>query len=215
MAPRRYSMTRKQADAAATRQRILDATLKLHSERGIFGTSWSDIARAADVAVGTVYRYFPSLEELVPACGELLMQRTQPPQPEDISGILGEAQAPVERLQRVAEALFTFYARAGSALDADLRERQLPAVREWEDYLRSMVKGFVAEALRPSKIAGGAVAQVCFLFDVPGFNAMRIRGMSPETAAATATGMAASWLGLAVSEVAAGPNASKRPDNSK
>lgn len=53
----------------------MDATAKLHGERGILGTSFQDIAMEADVAVATVYAHFPTLEALLPACGALVMQR--------------------------------------------------------------------------------------------------------------------------------------------
>lgn len=204
MSPRRYDMTRKRALAAATRRRIVEATLKLHGEKGIFGTSWADIAQEANVAVGTVYRYFPSIEELVPACGELLMERTQPPSPNDIEAILGEAADPVERLHQVADTVFGFYVRGGKSLESDLRERELPAVREWEEYLRQMVREFVLEALRDVAEPTEAKEHLSFLFDVPTFNAMRVRGLSPEQAAETVTGLAARWLGI-------GDGASKMP----
>ena len=53
-------MDKRRAAVEETRQRILEATLALHTEKGIFGTSWQDIAKRADVSVGTVYKHFPS-----------------------------------------------------------------------------------------------------------------------------------------------------------
>lgn len=53
-------------DAERNRQRILDAARILVAERGL-GISHDEIARAADVAVGTVYRRFPDKESLVEA----------------------------------------------------------------------------------------------------------------------------------------------------
>lgn len=194
MAPRHYKMTRKKAASEETRYKIVDATLKLHGQRGIFGTSWADIAREADVSVGTVYKYFPTLDELVPACGELLMVRVQPPQPDSIGVILGDATEPGERLRRVAEALFSFYHRGGRHLDADLRERELPAVREWEEFLRGMVEGFVREALAGRRADGQLISRLSFLFDFRTYSAMRIRGLGIETAIATVTEMATAWL---------------------
>lgn len=38
--------------------RIVEATLKLHGQKGIFGTTWQEIAQEADVAIGTVYKHF-------------------------------------------------------------------------------------------------------------------------------------------------------------
>lgn len=196
MSPRRYDMTRKLAKAAETRRRILDATLRLHGEKGIFGTSWADIAREADVAVGTVYRNFPTLDELVPACGELLMERTLPPSPDDIDHILGDSVDPADRVRRVAQALFGFYERGGRYLEADLRERELPAVREWEDYLRSMARGFVLEALKDVPVVEPLKDRIVFLFDVPSFSAMRVRGIPVDEAVEIVAGLVVRWLAL-------------------
>lgn len=196
MSPRRYTMTRKMALAAETRQRIVAATLKLHGHNGIFGTSWKDIATEANVSVGTVYRYFPTLDQLVPACGELLMERVQPPQPESIGDILGDAAQPAERIKRVADALFAFYERGGSHLDADLRERALPAVQEWEEFLRAMVAGFIGEALGEFHPDADTITKLSFLFDFPTFRAMSARGISATEASRIAAEMAIAWLGI-------------------
>ncbi len=49
------------------RERILEAALDLFSERGYRAASMPEIARAAGTAVGNLYRYFPSKEELLDA----------------------------------------------------------------------------------------------------------------------------------------------------
>src|SRR5690349_11472640 len=50
---------------AARRRRVLDATLRLASEGGFDAVQMRDVAAAADVALGTVYRYFSSKERLL------------------------------------------------------------------------------------------------------------------------------------------------------
>ena len=55
------------AKAEETRERILDAALKLFRERGFDETTMRDIATAAGVATGAAYYYFRSKEELVMA----------------------------------------------------------------------------------------------------------------------------------------------------
>jgi AcrR family transcriptional regulator len=55
-----------------TRERILDATDRLVRQFGMAKTSITDVARAADVARGTLYRYFDSRDVLFDA----LAQRT-------------------------------------------------------------------------------------------------------------------------------------------
>jgi AcrR family transcriptional regulator len=50
---------------AARRRRVLDATLQLAAEGGFDAVQMRDVAAAADVALGTVYRYFASKERLL------------------------------------------------------------------------------------------------------------------------------------------------------
>jgi AcrR family transcriptional regulator len=187
-------MKKRTAAVADTRQRILEATVKLHGKNGIFVTSWQDIAREADVAVGTVYKHFPSLEELVPACGELLMMRIRPPSPEDADIIIGEATEPVERLRRVAKELFAFYERGGSHLESDLRERELPAIREWEEFLRAMTSHFVRVALTERNLCEGEVQAISVLLDFSTYSAMRVRGITTEQAVEQAAAMIMAWI---------------------
>ena len=48
-----------------TQQNIEQATLALFAEKGVDRTTIGDIARAAGIAEGTIYRHYPSKEELV------------------------------------------------------------------------------------------------------------------------------------------------------
>jgi len=50
---------------AARRRRVLDATLRLAAGGGFDAVQMRDVAAAADVALGTVYRYFSSKERLL------------------------------------------------------------------------------------------------------------------------------------------------------
>jgi len=70
--PSRSPRARKGKDTAisasdALRERILEAALRSFSERGFHGTSVPEIARAARVGVGSIYRHFDSKERLVNA----------------------------------------------------------------------------------------------------------------------------------------------------
>lgn len=56
------------ADARRNRERIVDAARELFAECG-HGTQMDDVARRANVGVGTVYRHFPTKNALI---GELL-----------------------------------------------------------------------------------------------------------------------------------------------
>lgn len=68
MSPRAYQSPRRTEAQAATRQRILEATMALHAEKGCLATSYADIAARADVAIPTVYKHFPDLGTLVQGC---------------------------------------------------------------------------------------------------------------------------------------------------
>ena len=47
------------------RTAILDAALKLFTERGFHGTSTAQISKDAGVATGTLFNYFPTKEDLI------------------------------------------------------------------------------------------------------------------------------------------------------
>ena len=195
MSPRRYRMDGARKGASeVTRRRILDATLRLHTANGIFGTSWKDIAKAADVSVATVYTHFPTLDALVPACGDLMAELYRPPSPDDIGAILHNSRTLGERLDRVAQTLFGFYERAGASLQTDPRERQLPAVQEWEAYLSGIVALYVETALLAEDIGAERLATVTALFDHASYFAMRKRGLEPEAVARMVLGMVRAFV---------------------
>src|SRR5437879_11802529 len=69
-ATRRYRMARRAELISGTRERIIDAAVRLHGRQGITQTSWAEIGVASRVSTATVYRHFPTLEHLVPACAQ-------------------------------------------------------------------------------------------------------------------------------------------------
>lgn len=195
MTPRRYDMSRRSAAREETRDRIVEATAKLHGERGVFGTSWQDIAGEADVSVSTVYSHFPSLDELLPACGELVMTRVRPPGPDDAPEIIGDAETTRERLTRVARELFAFYERGGAHIEVDVRERTLPGMREWEESQRKTVSALVRAALVDERAGAASVRLISAFFDLPTFKALRARGVTTKQAAETVAEIALELLG--------------------
>lgn len=175
-------MDKRKAAVEETRRRILEATLALHAEKGIFGTSWQDIARRADVSLGTVYKHFPSLDELVPACGELMYAITRPPALEDAPQIFAGAHSLEERLERLISELFDFYERGASYIETDFQERQLPMVQEWEAHMRATIEGLTREALLPVGPDEGTVQAVSALVDFSTFKSFMERDIQKEQA---------------------------------
>ena len=194
LAPRKYTMDKRKAAVEETRRRILEATLALHSEKGIFGTSWQDIAQRADVSVGTVYKHFPSLDELVPACGELMYAITRPPSLEDASQIFAGASSLEERLERLISELFGFYERGASYIETDFQERQLPEVREWEAHMRATIAGLAREALQPVGPDEGTVGAVSALLDFTTFKSFLERDIQKDHAAKTINEVLLCWI---------------------
>jgi AcrR family transcriptional regulator len=194
LAPRKYDMDKRSAAVEETRQRIVEATLALHSEKGIFGTSWRDIAQRADVSVGTVYKHFPSLDELVPACGELVFAITRPPSLEDAPRIFAGARTLEERLERLISELFDFYERGASYLDTDFQERQLPAVREWEAHMRATIEGLTREALGPVGPDERTVRAASTLIDFLVFKSFMERDVPKEQAEEIVNEVLLCWI---------------------
>ena len=56
---------RRERRCAETRERIINAALRLFSERGIADTTVEDITNMADVGKGTFFNYFPSKEHIL------------------------------------------------------------------------------------------------------------------------------------------------------
>jgi AcrR family transcriptional regulator len=187
-------MDKRRAAVEATRRRILEATLALHAQKGIFGTSWQDIARRADVSVGTVYKHFPSLEELVPACGELVYAITRPPSLDDAPEIFAGAGSIEERLERLVSELFDFYERGAPYIETDFQERRLPAVAEWEAYMRATIAGLVREALDPAGPDERAVQAMSALLDFSTYKSFLDRDIQKDQAAKTMNEVLLCWL---------------------
>jgi AcrR family transcriptional regulator len=194
LTPRKYTMDKRKAAVQETRQRIVEATLALHAEKGIFGTSWQDIAHRADVSVGTVYKHFPSLDELVPACGELMYAITRPPSLEDAPRIFARADSLEERLGRLISELFDYYERGAPYIETDFQERQLPAVAEWEVYMRDTVAALVREALVTVRADEITVQAVSAFLDFSTFKSFMDRDIPKEQAAKTMGEVLLCWI---------------------
>lgn len=187
-------MGKRKVAVEETRRRIVEATLALHSEKGIFDTSWKDIAERADVSVATVYKYFPSLDELVPACGAMVVSITDPPSPEDAPGIFGDATSLEGRLGRLVSEMFDFYERGEPYMEVGPKERQLPAVQEWEAGMRATREALAHEALSFVRPEERTVRAVAALLDFPVFKSFRRHGVAKAEAEEMMNDMLLCWL---------------------
>jgi len=184
-------MTRRAAANAETRRRIVDAAIALHAQKGVLGTSWPDIAKRADVALGTVYRHFPSLDQLVPACTSENALRTKPPGPSILVGLT----RPQERIGQFVQELFAFYSRmAPWTPRASVDRQQLPVLDTILARREAALKGLVEETLGPLRRRRHALEAALALTDFGVWRSLTRSGLSTEAAARLITEMLMTWL---------------------
>jgi TetR/AcrR family transcriptional regulator, cholesterol catabolism regulator len=130
---------------AARRQRVLVAALELGAEGGYEAVQMRDVAASAEVALGTVYRYFPSKDALLAAAMvewmEDLERRVTQRAPrgattaERVYDVLRRAVATMERQPKLAEAAIT-------ALTSDDRDAGAASIASTDVMLRVLLQAF-------------------------------------------------------------------------
>ncbi len=136
---------------AARRDRILDAALELAAAGGFDSVQMREVAARADVALGTLYRYFPSKENLllsvmgvqVEALADRLARR--PPEGTDpvarVVDVLGRANRALQRQPDVTVAMV----RALVSGSADLA----PVVSANRDGMRRIISDALGPTVEP------------------------------------------------------------------
>lgn len=128
------SLTAEELGSPAQRdrhRRILDATIALASAGGFDAVQMRTVADRADVALGTLYRYFPSkIHLLVSALGREFEQAEastrQRPVPgetahERVMGLLGRTNATLQRDPHLTEALTRAFMFADASVQGEIR----------------------------------------------------------------------------------------------
>ena len=90
--------------------------------------------------------------------------------------------------------LFDFYERGAPYIETDFQERQLPAVVEWEAYMRSIIAGLVREALVSAGPDERTVQAVSALLDFSTFKSFLDRDIPKEQAAKTMGEVLLCWI---------------------
>jgi AcrR family transcriptional regulator len=131
------------ASQIARRERILDAAVALASEGGYDAVQMREVAERADVALGTLYRYFPSkVHLLVSALGRTFQQLR------DSVQSAGDTGTPEERVYRVVAVVTRFLAknrRLSGAMVRALMSADVEAARDVEA-VGDVLVGFIASA---------------------------------------------------------------------
>ncbi|HET7050323.1 MAG TPA: TetR/AcrR family transcriptional regulator [Solirubrobacteraceae bacterium] len=192
MSPRKYDMTKRAEALEATRTRIVEATVAAHRELGIQATSWDEIASRAEVGVGTVYRHFRSLDELLPACGAVVTEALALPAADEIPGLLDGAGSLRERIRRIVTRIFAAYERGAPFIENIRRERaELPALEPWHQQIENTLDALSNEALRPISPDKHALDLTRALADLYTWKAFKQRGLSHQDMVETVTGLIA------------------------
>ena len=188
-------MGRRAAAVEETRRRIVDATLELHAEQGIAATRWDEIAVRAGVGVGTVYRHFPSLDELVPACGRVSRQLLALPAPSDAPALFAGAEGSRARVERLVGEVFAIYERGAHVVRAARREPDVhPDVARAVAEIEAALGALVDAALEPLDVGTHGRRLTRAMVDLGTWTALREQGLDPAATVAAVSAMLASGL---------------------
>lgn len=136
MKKRTYTKRRRAEHEAATRERIVEATVALHEEMGPRETTISAVAERAGVQRLTVYRHFPDDFALFEACTSHWLEQHPPPDP----GLWERMETAGEMTRKALVALYRYYRRTApmwvvTYRDADLVPALEGPLGEFHGYL--------------------------------------------------------------------------------
>ena len=153
------------ARLADTRRRILNAARELVAEGGFGAAQMTEVARRAAVATGTLYRYFPSKEEL---CRQVFREVSA--REMNLLASIAQSEAPArERLERVLRSFATravrgrrlAYALLAEPVDVGLAEERTRFRRTHGEIFAGILEEGVALGEIPpldAKIAAACIA---------------------------------------------------------
>ena len=135
------------ADAARNRARLLETATACFAERGV-ETSLDDIAKAAGVGIGTLYRHFPTREDLV-----LAVYGAQIDALDERSRELATSDDPGEALREWMRGFVVFYA-VKQGMVTLLRTMMNGSRSEHFEHTRATLRGAAERMLAPAIEAG-------------------------------------------------------------
>jgi AcrR family transcriptional regulator len=142
--------------------------------------------------VGTVYRHFPTLDELVPACGAVSMEVIA--LPVAAAALFEEAGNLTDRIERLVREAFAIYERGAPELHVIRNEPGAhPSVAEAGEALEASLEGLIDAAGIPREDR----AVVRAMIDLGTWQALCDQGLGPEEAVDAVGQMLAARLGSA------------------
>lgn len=180
--------------------RIIDAALGLFTRRGYFNTTVPDVARAAQVSVGSIYHHFKDKEDVARALYLDLVERLQ----QALTEIAGEHASAHDRCRAVMAMLFDLTESDRDAMDFMLyakhrdflpSERPVCSSKPFETMRRFVEEGMARGEIRQmdvmvatSCLFGGAIRLITARLDGV------LEGALPERLDAV---WACAWRGVA------------------
>lgn len=190
---RRYRQTVRADHVAATRRRIVEAAVALHSTVGPANTTLSAVAREAGVSRPTLYAHFPDEATLFQACTMHSIAQSPPPDPRAWSTI----DEPRDRIRTAMTELYTYYARNEQMLEnvfrdmyvvESMREFNVPLVEASFEHMTQVLTSCFGDAPTSARRRAALVA-LALSFDTWHILA-RDRALTDDEAAELMTTMA-------------------------
>jgi len=155
------------ADAARNRENVLRAARDAFAESG-YGVPLDEIAARAGVGPGTVYRHFPGLYSMIPACAQAMFAAgARLPTATEIGKLFAGLSSTRERLRALIVESCRCYERGEGWLDACRHEaRNLPALAAAVRTQDRALEVLIAAAAGP-RLTGARAAVVKTLIDFP------------------------------------------------
>jgi AcrR family transcriptional regulator len=168
---RTYTMTNRAASAAATRRRVIEATISLAAERRFAEITLEAVATRAEVSVRTVLRHFVSREGLMSACMEAAM-----------ADIEAERRTPAGDVTAAVRTVVDHYeARGRTALLLLAQEDEDEFARTAAAAGKAMHRDWVRDAFAPATTDETLLDLLVVATDVYAWKLLRLdRGLSRE-----------------------------------
>ncbi len=122
---RKYELGKRADSMEDTRRRITEAAVELHGSVGPAHTTVTALAERAGVQRHTVYRHFPTEDDLFSACSAHFWTANPLPSTDALRAIAD----PSERLTTALDDLYRYYERNEGMLSNLNRDSSLPIVR--------------------------------------------------------------------------------------
>lgn len=181
---RRYTLGKRAESRDQVRERIMQATMQLHDEKGVAPTTFADIAERAGVGQATVHRHFPTVGELVRNCGVHVWQEMQPPMPDTAVAVFAGASTLRERLGRLVAEIDAFYVRGSYRLKLAARDRELiPELDQFLTVVDMGLEALVRSALAPLEPSDRVVRVAMTLIGLPVWLELRRLDLPADEAA--------------------------------